>query len=227
MRLFVGLGNPGVKYANNRHNVGFMVLDHIQSGQGFTPWRRKFQGQVSEGRLGREKVILLKPETFMNLSGQSVGEAMRFYKLTPEDVMVFHDELDLAPRKIRVKQGGGHAGHNGLRSLHQHIGEHYGRVRIGVGHPGHKDRVSGYLLHDFARSDAGWLDDMMRGIEDGAVFLAEGDSAKFLNAVALRVVPPRSSKTKPENAEKPSNLPSPETEPDSRSTLQKLRDKFS
>jgi len=227
VRLFVGLGNPGAKYANNRHNIGFMVLDRIQSDHGFAPWRRKFQGQVAEGRLGREKVILLKPETFMNLSGQSVGEAMRFYKLTPADVMVFHDELDLAPRKIRVKQGGGHAGHNGLRSLHQHIGEHYGRVRIGIGHPGHKDRVAGYVLHDFARADAGWLDDLMRGIEDGVVHLVEGDSAKFLNAVGLRVVPPRPGKAKPETAGKPPNVPSSEMEPDTRSALQKLRDKFS
>ena len=174
--------------------------------------------------MGREKVILLKPETFMNLSGQSVGEAIRFYKLEPEEVMVFHDELDLAPRKIRVKQGGGHAGHNGLRSLHQHIGENYGRVRIGIGHPGHKDRVSGYVLHDFARSDAEWLDDLMRGIEDGAVFLAEGDSAKFLNAIGLRmgaapkakkVVTPTASKAAPQ-----------QEQPDERTKMQKLMDKF-
>jgi len=159
VRLFVGLGNPGAKYAHNRHNVGFMALEQIAADHGFSPWRGKFQGAFSEGRLGREKVILLKPETFMNLSGQSVGEAMRFYKLEPEDVTVFHDELDLAPRKIRVKQGGGHAGHNGLRSIHQHIGPDYWRVRIGIGHPGHKDRVSGYVLHDFAKADADWLDD--------------------------------------------------------------------
>lgn len=224
MRLFVGLGNPGAKYAHNRHNVGFMALDRIQADHGFAPWRRKFQGQVSEGRLGREKVILLKPETFMNLSGQSVGEAMRFYKLTAEDVMVFHDELDLAPRKIRVKQGGGHAGHNGLRSMHQHITEDYGRVRIGIGHPGHKDRVSGYVLHDFARADAEWLDDLMRGIEDGAVFLAEGDSAKFLNAIGLRMGAPAKPKkaAKPQMAEKPAQ----DAAPDERSKMQKLMDKF-
>lgn len=224
MRLFVGLGNPGAKYAHNRHNIGFMALDRIASDHGFAPWRRKFQGQVAEGRLGREKVILLKPETFMNLSGQSVGEAMRFYKLAAEDVMVFHDELDLAPRKIRVKQGGGHAGHNGLRSLHQHIGEGYGRVRIGIGHPGHKDRVAGYVLHDFARADAEWLDDMMRGIEDGAAFLAEGDKAKFLNAIGLRM----GAEIKAKKAVKP---PAPKTappqeQPDERTKMQKLMDKF-
>lgn len=193
MQLFVGLGNPGAKYAGNRHNIGFMALDEIARDHGFAPWRSKFQGQVSEGRLGREKVILLKPETFMNLSGQSVGEAMRFYKLSVEDVVVFHDELDLAPGKCRVKQGGGHAGHNGLRSIHQHITPEYTRIRLGIGHPGHKDRVSGYVLADFAKAEQGWLDDLMRGISDGAAHLAEGDNAKFQNAVALRVNPPRSS----------------------------------
>jgi PTH1 family peptidyl-tRNA hydrolase len=144
--------------------------------------------------LGSEKVLLLKPETFMNLSGQSVGEAMRFYKLTPEDVTVFHDELDLAPGKVRVKQGGGHAGHNGLRSIHQHIGEAYGRVRLGIGHPGHKDRVSGYVLSDFAKADADWLDDVLRGVADGAPDLARGDTARFLNAVSLRTAPARNAK---------------------------------
>ncbi len=224
LRLFVGLGNPGAKYAHHRHNVGFMALDRIASDHGFAPWRRKFQGQVAEGQLGREKVILLKPETFMNLSGQSVGEAMRFYKLVPSDVMVFHDELDLAPRKIRVKQGGGHAGHNGLRSLHQHLGEDYGRVRIGIGHPGHKDRVSGYVLHDFARSDADWLDDMMRGIEDGAVFLAEGDSARFLNAIGLRMGAPAKATRA---IEPPNAKATPRVElPDERTKMQRLMDKF-
>ena len=223
MRLFVGLGNPGAKYAHNRHNVGFMALEQIASDHGFGPWRGKFQGSVTEGRLGREKVILLKPETFMNLSGQSVGEAMRFYKLTPDDVMVFHDELDLAPGKIRVKQGGGHAGHNGLRSIHQHIGPDYGRVRIGIGHPGHKDRVSGYVLHDFAKADAEWLDDLLRGIGDGAVDLAEGDSAKFLNAIGLRMKPPAAKKMRTPNAGP--KVPDVEV-PDERSAMQKLMDKF-
>lgn len=224
MRLFVGLGNPGAKYAHNRHNIGFVALDRIASDHGFAPWRRKFQGQVCEGKLGGEKVILLKPETFMNLSGQSVGEAMRFYKLTPDDVMVFHDELDLAPRKIRVKQGGGHAGHNGLRSLHQHIGDTYGRVRIGIGHPGHKDRVSGYVLHDFARSDAEWIDDLMRGIEDGAAYLAGGDSAKFLNAIGLRMGAPIKAK-KADKPTAPKAAPA-QDQPDERTKMQKLMDKF-
>jgi len=222
MRLFVGLGNPGAKYAQNRHNIGFMALDQIASDHGFGPWRGKFQGSVSEGRLGREKVVLLKPETFMNLSGQSVGEAMRFYKLTPDDVMVFHDELDLAPRKIRVKKGGGHAGHNGLRSIHQHIGAEYGRVRMGIGHPGHKDRVSGYVLHDFAKADDEWLDDLLRGIGDGAGYLADGDSAKFLNAIGLRLQPVRAKKNPKTNPENPKV----EAPIDERTAMQKLMDKF-
>lgn len=222
MRLFVGLGNPGAKYAHNRHNVGFMALEQIAADHGFSPWRGKFQGAFSEGRLGREKVILLKPETFMNLSGQSVGEAMRFYKLEPEDVTVFHDELDLAPRKIRVKQGGGHAGHNGLRSIHQHIGPDYWRVRIGIGHPGHKDRVSGYVLHDFAKADADWLDDLLRGIGDGASYLAEGDSAKFLNAIGLRMGPAPTKKAGNPAPKKPVD----DEPPDTRTAMQKLMDKF-
>ena len=231
MKLFVGLGNPGVKYAQNRHNIGFMAVDRIANDHGFSPWRAKFQGQTSEGRLGSEKVILLKPDTFMNLSGQSVGEAMRFHKLTPQDIIVFHDELDLAPGKCRLKSGGGHAGHNGLRSIHQHIGEAYDRVRLGIGHPGHKDRVAGYVLSDFAKAEQDWLDDMMRGISDGAGALAQGDGPKFLNAVALWVSPPRSgtgtaqapkSKNKPEKFVKPE----PPVEEDTRSPMEKLVDRF-
>ena len=226
MRLFVGLGNPGDKYAGNRHNIGFMALDRIAEDHGFTPWRSKFQGEVSEGKFGSDKVILLKPMTFMNKSGQSVGEAMRFYKLDSTDITVLHDELDLAPGKCRVKAGGGHAGHNGLRSIHQHIGPHYDRVRLGIGHPGHKDAVAGYVLRDFAKADQEWLDDLMRGISDGAEHLARDDGGKFMNAVALRVAPPRSSTSKP----KPKPTPAPKaTEPEpveDKSPLQKLMDKF-
>jgi len=226
MKLFVGLGNPGAKYAGNRHNIGFMALDRIAEDHGFGPWKSKFQAHLSEGRLGGEKIILLKPQTFMNLSGQSVGEAMRFYKLDSVDVTVFHDELDLAPGKARVKSGGGHAGHNGLRSIHQHIGPHYDRVRLGIGHPGDKSRVSGYVLNDFAKADQDWLDDLLRGICDGAPELAKDDSGKFMNAVALRVNPPRSSTTKPKSkpVEKPPSK-APQAE-DTRSALQKLADKF-
>lgn len=227
MKLFVGLGNPGAKYARNRHNVGFMALDRIAADHGFSPWRARFQGQVSEGRLGGEKVILLKPETFMNRSGQSVGEAMRFFKLAPGDITVFHDEIDLAPGKCRVKDGGGHAGHNGLRSLHQHIGPDYRRVRIGVGHPGHKDRVAGYVLHDFAKADAQWLEPLLQGISDGAEELARGDSGRFMNAVALRVNPPRASKpAAQEDKAGATPRPEPEPQPDNRSALQRLVDRF-
>lgn len=224
MKLIVGLGNPGTKYAGNRHNIGFMALDRIASDHGFGPWRSKFQGQVSEGRLGSDKVILLKPETFMNLSGQSVGEAMRFHKLEPADVIVFHDEIDLAPAKVRVKTGGGHAGHNGLRSIHSHLGPEYDRVRLGVGHPGHKDAVPGFVLRDFAKADQDWLDDVLRGISDGIEKLVGDESGKFLNAVALRVAPPRSSTTKPK-PEKTKPAPAPEPE-DTRSQMQKLMDRF-
>ena len=226
MQLFVGLGNPGPKYAGNRHNIGFMALDRIAGDHGFGPWKSRFQGQLSEGRLGGEKLLLLKPETFMNLSGQSVGEAMRFYKLTPEDVTVFHDELDLAPGKTRVKQGGGHAGHNGLRSIHQHIGEAYRRVRLGIGHPGRKEMVAHYVLQDFAKADQDWLDDLLRGLSDGAPHLAEDKTDRFLNAVSLRTAPPRSSKSAPKRAApEPATKAAPEPE-DARTPLQKLVDKF-
>ncbi|MDB9943953.1 aminoacyl-tRNA hydrolase [Octadecabacter sp.] len=229
MKLFVGLGNPGAKYAHNRHNIGFMALDQIASDHGFAPWRAKFQGQMCEGRLGSEKIILLKPETFMNLSGQSVGEAMRFFKLESTDVVVFHDEIDLAPAKVRLKSGGGHAGHNGLRSIHQHISPRYDRVRLGVGHPAHKDRVPGYVLSDFAKADQNWLDDVLRGMSDGAPYLAEDDGPKFLNAVGLRVTPAGSSttKTKPKPAEPAApQVPADADVEDTRATLQKLADRF-
>jgi len=226
MQLWVGLGNPGAKYAGNRHNIGFMALDRVADDHGFGPWKSKFQAELTEGRLGRDKVILLKPQTFMNLSGQSVGEAMRFYKLTPEDVIVFHDELDLAPGKLRVKSGGGHAGHNGLRSIHQHIGAEYDRVRLGIGHPGHKDKVASYVLNDFAKAEQDWLDDLLRGISDGAPSLANGESGKFMNAVALRVAPPRSSGGKASKPAPTAKEPAPAPVEDNRSPLQKLADKF-
>jgi PTH1 family peptidyl-tRNA hydrolase len=227
VKLFVGLGNPGPKYAMNRHNIGFMAADRIASDYRFAPWRAKFQGMVAEGSLGGEKVVLLKPATFMNLSGQSVGEAMRFYKFDPGDLTVFHDELDLAPGKVRAKTGGGHAGHNGLRSLHAHIGEAYHRIRLGIGHPGHKDRVAGYVLSDFSKAETKWLDDLLRGLSDGAPMLATGDTARFLNAVALRVSPPRSNGGQA-TPDRPTQSAAPAEEPakDNRSTLQRLVDRF-
>ncbi len=232
MKLLVGLGNPGAKYAGNRHNIGFMAVDRIAADHGFGPWKAAFKGDLAEGRLGQEKVLLLKPGTFMNLSGQSVQAAMAFYKLTPADITVLHDELDLAPGKARVKQGGGHAGHNGLRSIHANIGDAYGRVRLGIGHPGHKDAVAAYVLNDFAKADAAWLDDLLRGISDGAPALAEGDGARFMNAVALRTAPPRSSdKPKPAAGVAPDAKPAPATlatpsPEDTRSPMQKLLDRF-
>ncbi len=224
MKLIVGLGNPGAKYAHNRHNIGFMAVDRLADDHGGTSWSKKFQGQVSAVQFGSTKAVLLKPDTFMNKSGQSVGEAMRFYKLSPEDVVVLHDELDLAPGKCKVKHGGGHAGHNGLRSIHAHISDAYSRVRLGIGHPGHKDKVPGYVLKDFAKADESWLDDLMRGISDGAAQLADGDWGRFMNAVSLRTAPPRSSKSpprSPENAAKPK-----EPAPDTRSPMERLLDKF-
>ncbi|NOD30964.1 aminoacyl-tRNA hydrolase [Ruegeria atlantica] len=225
MKLFVGLGNPGQKYARNRHNIGFMAVERIAKDHGFGPWKSKFHGEISEGRLGSEKILLLKPQTFMNRSGQSVGEAMRFYKLESTDVVVFHDELDLAPGKVRVKAGGGHAGHNGLRSIHDHIGAAYDRVRLGIGHPGRKEMVSAYVLSDFAKSESDWLDDVLRGVSDGAPHLAQDDGGKFMNAVALRTAPPRSSKTAAPKAETASEAP-PKPPADERSAMQKLLDKF-
>mgnify|MGYP001130647331 FL=1 len=228
MKLWVGLGNPGAKFAGNRHNIGFMAVDRIAADHGFSPWRKGFQGLVAEGRLGAEKVALLKPETFMNLSGQSVQAAVTFWKLPLADLTVFHDELDLAPGKMRLKQGGGHAGHNGLRSIHGHLGDDYARVRLGIGHPGHKDAVAAYVLHDFAKADADWLDDLLRGISDGAEALATGDGQKFMNAVSLRTSPPRSSTSPAAAREKPATAPAPVNAPteDSRSPMQRLLDKF-
>ena len=225
MKLIVGLGNPGAKYAANRHNIGFMAVDRIAADHGFSPWRQRFQAEMSEGRLGSEKVVLLKPLTFMNLSGHSVGEAMRYLKLTPEDVIVIHDELDLAPGKCRVKLGGGHAGHNGLRSIHQHIGENYHRVRLGIGHPGHKDRVAGYVLSDFAKADADWLDDLLRGISDGAAALAAGDGPGFQNVVARRVAPSRNQGA-PETVAKPAPKPAQPVKPAPPAAPQSLGDKL-
>ncbi len=186
MQLWVGLGNPGAKYALNRHNVGYMACDTIAEVHGFAPPQKKFQGWLSEGRIGSEKVLLLKPATFMNESGRSVGEALRFYKLSPADLTVFHDELDLAPMKVKVKQGGGTAGHNGLRSIDQHLGREFRRIRIGIGHPGHKDRVTGHVLGNYAKAEQDDLAEMLGAIASEAEWLASGDDVRFMNDVALR-----------------------------------------
>lgn len=185
-QLWVGLGNPGPQYVFNRHNVGFMACDAIAELHGFGLVQKKFQGWLQEGRIGSDKVLLLKPATFMNESGRSVGEAMRFYKLDVSALTVFHDELDLPPFKVKVKQGGGHAGHNGLRSIDQHLGPDFRRVRLGIGHPGHKDRVHGYVLGNYAKAEMDPLAEMLGAVGAEADRLAAGEDARFMNDVALR-----------------------------------------
>lgn len=187
MQLWVGLGNPGPQYAMHRHNVGFMALDAIAEVHGFAPPKKQFQGWTQEGRVGNARLLLLKPATYMNDSGRSIRAAMDFYKLTPADVTVFHDELDLVPFKVKVKFGGGTAGHNGLRSTDQHIGPEFRRVRIGIGHPGHKDRVTGYVLGNYAKAEIEPLSDMLGAIAAEAPWLAAGDDARFMSEVALRL----------------------------------------
>jgi PTH1 family peptidyl-tRNA hydrolase len=185
MLLFVGLGNPGAKYAHNRHNIGFMVADEIARRHGFAPWRRRFQGETAEGTLERERVILLKPMTFMNDSGQAVREAANFFKLAQNEITVFHDEIELPPAKLRVKVGGGIAGHNGLRSITAHVGNDYRRVRIGVGHPGIKELVHGHVLNDFAKDERPWVEALREAIADNAGLLAVGRDSTFQNKVHL------------------------------------------
>lgn len=185
MRLFVGLGNPGARYARNRHNIGFMAVDEIARRHAFAPWRRRFQGETSEGTLGTERVILLKPTTYMNRSGRSVQETSSFFKIAPGDVTVFQDELELPPGKVRVKIGGGIAGHNGLRSISAHIGNEYRRVRLGIGHPGVKAMVHSYVLADFAKADDEWVTTLCDAVAEHAALLAKGADATFANKVHL------------------------------------------
>jgi peptidyl-tRNA hydrolase, PTH1 family len=184
MKLFVGLGNPGQKYAKNRHNIGFMAVEAMADRLSFGAWKSKFQGRIAEGDIGGEKVMLLEPQTYMNESGRSVQEAARFLKIEDADIIVFHDELDLAPGKVRVKKGGGNAGHNGLRSMTAHRSNEYWRVRLGIGHPGHKDLVHNWVLGDFAKADQVWLDDLLRALSDAAPHLAKGESERFMSEVA-------------------------------------------
>ena len=186
MKLFIGLGNPGGAYARHRHNVGFMALDRIAEEHGFGPWKKKFQGLAADGKIDSERVLLLKPQTYMNESGRSVGDAARFLKIEQNDVVVFYDEIDLTPGKLKVKTGGGNAGHNGLRSISAHFANDYLRVRIGIGHPGVKDLVARWVLSDFAKADAAWLDPLLDAIAKSAARLAKGDAARFLTDVARR-----------------------------------------
>jgi len=189
MQLWVGLGNPGTQYALHRHNVGFMAADTIAEVHGFSPWSKKFRSLIAEGRIGRHRVLLLKPQTFMNDSGDAVQQAMRFYKLGMGDLTAFHDELDLAPFKVKVKQGGGTAGHNGLRSIDASLGPDFRRVRIGIGHPGpgRKDLVTPHVLGNYAKAEMEPLSDLLAAIAAEAEWLADGDDARFMSEVALRL----------------------------------------
>ena len=190
MYLFAGLGNPGAQYQSNRHNVGFMAVDVMAAAHGFSPWKKKFQGALAEGTMGGQKVLLLKPQTFMNESGRSVGEAVRFHNIPLQHVFVFYDELDLEPGKVRVKLGGGAAGHNGIRSIAAHITPEFKRVRLGIGHPGDKNMVMPHVLGDFAKSDREWLVAMLDAVADNAPMLIKGDDSQFQSAVHLKVNPP-------------------------------------
>jgi len=201
MRIIAGLGNPGSKYENNRHNVGFMAADAIARRHSFSPWSKKFQALVATGTLGTEKVLLIKPQTFMNLSGQSVGEAMRFHKADISHLTVLYDELDLEPGKVRIKTGGGHGGHNGIKSIDAHCGKDYRRVRIGIGHPGVKEMVTNHVLGDFAKADRDWLDPLLDAFADYAELLAKGDDAGFMNKAALALQGKSAAPLK--NAQKP------------------------
>lgn len=199
MLLIVGLGNPGSNYEKNRHNIGFMAVSEIARRHNFSPFQKKFQSQMAEGRIGGEKVLLLKPQTYMNESGRAVGEAMRFYKLSPADVVVLYDELDLGLAKVKVKTGGGHAGHNGIRSMINHIGPDFKRVRIGIDHPGHKAKVHGHVLGDFNGEERQGVDKLLPAIADVIAPLVQGDDARFTTDLALALNPPRKqSKPRPQ-----------------------------
>lgn len=216
MLLFAGLGNPGTKYADNRHNVGFMAADAIARRHSFSPWSRKFQAEIAEGKIGGERVLLIKPQTFMNLSGQAVGEALRFYKLGASAVTVFYDEIDLVAGKVRVKIGGGSGGHNGIRSLDQHISSAYRRVRIGVGHPGVKEMVHGHVLGDFGKTDREWLDVLLDAIADSAELLAKGDDSAFMNRITLAL----RDKLQPTGTD---DTPPPQKKPSAQSHIRQAR----
>ena len=222
MKLVVGLGNPGPSYARTRHNVGFWVLDRIAERNRMRFGERDYKSLVARGSIAGERCVLLKPQTYMNLSGDSVRAAMGFFKLEPGDVVVFHDELDLAPGRVRVKTGGGTAGHNGIRSIAAHIGPGFTRVRLGIGHPGDKRLVSNYVLGDFAKADAEWVDDLLRGVAEGAPALAAGDTPGFLNAISRRMQPPASA----EPAPPPPAAAAPAEPEEQRTPLQRLVDRF-
>jgi len=203
MLLLVGLGNPGPQHAGNRHNIGFMAVDAITAKHRFGPPRARFKGLTAEGFVGGVRTLALKPMTFMNLSGESVGEAARYLKIPVENIIVFHDELDLAPGKLRMKQGGGHAGHNGLRSLDAHIGNEYRRVRLGIGHPGDREKVLAWVLNDFSKAEqAAWLSPLLDAIAEAAPILATRKDAAFASKIGLLTAPPPPPKPSPEPKKK-------------------------
>jgi peptidyl-tRNA hydrolase, PTH1 family len=208
MLLIVGLGNPGRRYASHRHNIGFMAADAIHRRHGFPAWRTRFQGEASEGLLGGEKALILKPATFMNESGRAVAEAARFYKLQPSDIVVIHDDLDLAPGKVRMKVGGGHGGHRGLKSIEAHLGREFRRMRLGIGHPGRRELVNPYVLHDFAKSDSDWLEPLLDAIAEHAPLLSRGEDSTFMNRVHLATATPDIAK--PATPSSPSPAPAPQ-----------------
>jgi len=225
MKLLIGLGNPGARYAGNRHNIGFRAVEAIADRHRIGPWKRRFQSEAAEGRIGEHKVLLLKPQTYMNESGRAAGEAARFFKLTPADLVVFHDDLDLAPGKVKVKQGGGHAGHNGLKSLTAHCGAEFWRVRLGIGHPGDKTKVTGYVLGDFATADAQWLDPLLDVIAAAAPALIEGRPDNFASDVAQAMRDVDSAPAQqPSRREKPAPASPSQPEPPSAPTA--LREKL-
>jgi PTH1 family peptidyl-tRNA hydrolase len=223
MKLIAGLGNPGADYARNRHNIGFMALDAIVRRHGFSPWRQKFQGEICEGTLAGEKVLALKPMTYMNLSGNAVQAASDFYRIPPADLIVLHDELDLAPGRLKVKLGGGHAGHNGLRSIHAQLGPDFRRVRLGIGHPGHKDLVSNWVLGNFAKVDQEWLTPLLDAIADAAPKLVAGDDVGFMTEVARLTQPEKPERAKKAEAPPPAPKPAGPSEASQNAMAEALR----
>ncbi len=212
MQLFVGLGNPGPKYTGNRHNIGFRAIDEIARRYGFDAWRGKFSGEIADGRVGGERVLALKPMTYMNASGRSVGEAARFHKIDPADITVFYDELDLALAKVRVKTGGGHGGHNGVRDLIAHLGADFRRVRLGIGHPGRKELVHGYVLQDFAKAEWATVEKLIDAVANHVPLLAAGDDGAFMSKVALDLQPPKPAAVKPPAPPRSDRSPNDENE---------------
>jgi PTH1 family peptidyl-tRNA hydrolase len=218
MLVIAGLGNPGSQYAGNRHNIGFMAVDAIHRRHSFSPWSKKFKAMISEGEIAGEKVLLVKPQTYMNLSGESVGEAMRFYKLQPSDIVAIYDELDLAPAKARIKTGGGHGGHNGIKSLDAHCGKEYRRLRLGIGHPGNKDLVQHYVLGDFAKVDQTWLEPMLDALADNADMLVRNEDSQLMNKLALAV-----GGREDEDKQKPDRKPPAAPKPSAKSHIHQAR----